>query len=149
MGPLVLLMSLIGCGARPQKGSQAPDFTLYDLQEKSVQLSQINQQSPVLLIFWATWCPSCVEEIPELNRLHQTKRSDGLKILAVNVQESQTQIKDFLKKNSIHYPIVLDSTGEVAEKYGIVGLPASVLLAKGGEILYYGFSLPHQIKELS
>ena len=97
----------------------------------------------------ASWCPSCVDEIPILNQWHQKYASSGaVSILGVNVLESRERIKTFLSDNSIDFPVLLDSDGETAEQYGISGLPVTVFLAKGGKILYYGFSLPENLEEL-
>lgn len=136
-----------GCN-RSAEHQQAPDFTLEPLEKTApVTLSALHQKSPVLLIFWATWCPSCVDEIPALNEIRSQYSEDQLQLLAVNVQESREQIAAFAKKHPMQYPILLDETGDVAARYGLVGLPASVLLAKGGEILYYGFSLPPNLDQ--
>ena len=146
-GLMAACFTLSGWASRPFQ--KAPDFSLPRLKGgPSVELSKITQNDPVLLIFWATWCPTCVEEIPALNALHKKHAFGGLRLLAVNVQESPEMLLDFIKTHPMSYPILLDQTGEVAEKYKIEGLPVSVLLAKGGEILYYGFSLPGNLDEL-
>lgn len=127
-------------------GSQAPGFALPNLAgEKQELVSWVNQKA-TLLIFWATWCPTCVEEIPTLNQW--AAQYPSLQILAINVQEPAKRVKAFAKKKKIDYPILLDEEGEVAEKYGLVGIPAAVLLSKGGKILYYGYSLPQNIESL-
>lgn len=142
------LFLFLNCGAG-SRNKIAPDFTLPSMakEQSPVTLSTLYQQTPVLLVFWATWCPSCVEEIPELNRLKAEYPEDKLQILSVNVQESRSRVSRFLKKNSMKYPVLLDEHGEVAGAYNLVGLPVSVLLAKGGEILYYGFSLPPNLDQ--
>ena len=135
-----------GAGSRNKIG---PDFTLPSAEKDrpSVTLSTLYQQTPVLLIFWATWCPTCIEEIPELNRLSAQYSEDQLKILSVNVQESRNRVQRFMKKNPMKYPVLLDEHGEASNAYNLVGLPVSVLLAKGWEILYYGFSLPPNLDQ--
>jgi cytochrome c-type biogenesis protein len=135
------------CGSSEKK--QAPDFTLPSAQQSQppVTLSALHRDTPVLLVFWATWCPTCVEEIPELNRLSHEYSEERLKIVAINVQESRRRVSRFMKEHAVKYPVILDETGEVTNSYGIVGLPVSVLLAKGGEILYYGFSLPPNLEQ--
>lgn len=140
----LFLTALAGCPS-VQKGKRAPDFSLPEIgTNKKVKLSEINSQKPVLIVFWATWCPSCMEEIPLLNDLYD-RGSSKLEILAVNVQESKNIIQDFLKKRPVKYRILQDSMGEIAMHYNVEGLPTSVLLAKGGEILYYGYELPRHL----
>ncbi len=98
-------------------------------------------------MFWASWCPSCVEEIPELKKLEAESSESGIEIVSVNVQESREDVDKFLKKKGITYRVALDEEGDVASRFGLVGLPAAVLLAKGGEILYYGFTLPENLEQ--
>ena len=127
-------------------GNQAPNFVLPNLAGEPVDLANLVREKPTLLVFWATWCPTCVEEIPLLNEW--SEKYPGLRILAVNVQEPRTHVSEFAKHHQIRYPVVLDEEGDVAHEYGLVGIPASVLLAKGGRVLYYGFALPHNIEQL-
>lgn len=140
---------LTSCGPSPGErllGNQAPDFSLPNLSKEEVELSKLVQEKPTMLVFWATWCPTCNEEIPVLNQW--VDRYPGLQIVAVNVQESPERVRAFAKKKKIRYSILLDEEGEVAQQYGLVGIPASVLLAKGGKVIYYGFSLPQNVEPL-
>ena len=144
----MVLFSVLGCASAKQ-GTQAPDFVLPSAADSSpVSLSTLEQQAPVLLIFWASWCPSCVEEIPQLRNIYEKYSNDKLQLVAVNVQESQKDVQAFIKDKGIPYMVLLDKDGSVAARYDVAGLPASVFLAKGGEILYYGFSLPAQLDSL-
>ncbi len=149
---LFLMFAEIGCVARSSEhiGAQAPDFTLPLVSDpkQKINLTETAKEGPVLLVFWASWCPTCVEEIPEVNHVYQEWSPKGLKILGVNVQEPQNDVLQFMKAQPIDYPVVLDEEGDVADKFGLVGLPSAVVLAKGGEIIYYGFSLPRNLSEL-
>ena len=127
-------------------GNQAPDFTLSNLKGEKVQLYKLTSEKPVMLVFWATWCPTCNEEIPVLNQW--VHLYPGLQIVGINVQESPERVQMFTEKKKFQYSVLLDEEGEVAEQYGLVGIPASVLIAKGGKIIYYGFSLPQNVDQL-
>ncbi len=130
-------------------GNKAPDFTLpLAGSAAQVTLSEINKDSPVLLVFWATWCPSCREEMPEISKWQETKTAKGLKILAVDVEEARTDVEAFIKEKKIKYPVLLDTEGKTANSYGLVGIPVVIYLEKGGEVLYYGFQLPQNIDAL-
>lgn len=137
---------LISPPTHPILGTQAPNFVLPGLDGKAVDLATVVNQKPTLLVFWATWCPTCIEEIPVLNEF--TNTYPGLQVLAVNVEEPRERVLAFSQKREIRYPIVLDEEGEVAQAYGLVGIPASLLLAKGGRVIYYGFTLPRNIEQL-
>lgn len=127
-------------------GNPAPNFTLPRLGSESVVLAEIVKEKPTLLVFWATWCPSCVEEVPLLNQWME--KYPDLQILAVNVEEPRERVAEFVEKHKIRYPVLLDETGEVASQYGLVGIPAAVLMARGGRVIYYGFVLPKNIEKL-
>lgn len=138
-----------GCAARTAPGilgQSAPNFVLPRLEGGEANLAEIVSQKPTLLVFWATWCPSCIEEIPLLNEW--AEKYPQLQILGIDVQESRERVGEFLKKREVRYPILLDEEAEVASQYGLVGIPATLLLAKGGRVIYYGFSLPENIEEL-
>lgn len=147
---LLLLAVFTGCDAENHL-KKAPDFTLGLLEDSSnkVTLSEMVRDQPVLLVFWATWCPSCRNEIPLLNAWHQKYEQHGdFQILAVNVQESREHVLKFKESNPFSYSSVMDEFGDVSALYGLSGVPVSVFLAKGGEIIYYGFGLPPNVEQL-
>ncbi|MBI4335889.1 MAG: TlpA family protein disulfide reductase, partial [Candidatus Omnitrophica bacterium] len=92
--------------------------------------------------FWATWCPSCREEIPELRDLNKEYKDKGLKILAVDIGESQKKVDSFAKQQGIEYTILLDLDNRVANQYGVMGIPTNILIDKEGNIAYRGTSPP-------
>ena len=111
---------------------EVPDFTLMDLDGEAVTLSQYKGQRPVLLVFWATWCPYCVEEMPNLVAL-QERYADRLQILAIDIQESHAKVASYASKRKLNFPILLDEDGDVSARYGVVGVPTLVLIDKEGK----------------
>lgn len=149
----VFTLLVLGTSCTPHLSGAAlpkvPDFELPALSGGGpVAFSKTNTENPVLLVFWASWCPSCVKEIPALNEIQKEFSPQGLKVLAVNVEESRQTILDFQKKHPMNYPILLDEEGDVAAKFGLAGIPASILAEKGGKVLYFGFSLPVNLEKL-
>ena len=116
----------------------APDFTLKALNGKSVTLSSYKNKKDVLLVFGATWCPHCVTEIPELKEVYKKYNDRDIELLYIDVQESSEKLSAFAKDHSIPYTVLLDSTGEVAKDYGVLGIPHQVIIAKDGTISYEG-----------
>lgn len=138
-----------GCSASVPAGplgNPAPNFILENLSGEKVELASLVRDKPALLVFWATWCPTCIEEIPVLNEW--VEKYPELRILGINYQEPRDRLRPFAEKRGIRYPILLDLEGEVAQQYGLVGIPAVVLVAQGGQVIYYGFSLPQDIDKL-
>lgn len=120
----------------------APDFTLKDLNGRDVRLSQYRGK-PVFLVFGATWCPQCREEIPEIKNIYSRYGPQGLVVLYIDVMESQSKVAAFVKKRSIPYPALLDTQGTVLDRYGIRGVPVKILIDRSGRIICWNCrSLP-------
>jgi peroxiredoxin len=112
-------------------GKPAPDFALPDVAGKSLRLSELRGQV-VLINLWATWCPPCIAEMPNLAAVYNAYKAEGFVILGVNDQERKETVLDFLAHNALPYPILLDPDSRVARAYGTDFLPASFLIDRGG-----------------
>ena len=121
-----------GCsrGAAAQ-GKPAPDFVPPDANGKLVRLSELRGQV-VLVNLWATWCPPCIAEMPDLAAIYNAHKAEGLVILGVNDQERKETVLGFLAHNALPYPILLDPDSRVARAYGVGFLPASFLIDRRG-----------------
>ncbi len=117
-------------------GSRAPDFTLATPDGKTIQLSSLRGRW-VFLNFWATWCPPCLDEMPDLQRLQNGELGtvpEGLTVLAVNKEETADQIKTFMADLRLSLPVVMDSENQVHIRYGIVSLPNTYLIDPAGVV---------------
>ena len=120
------------------------DFTLTDTNGKDVSLSRFIGKKPVLLAFWATWCPPCHEAVPLLNRMHtESPASGGIQILALDFMESRKKANAFIKRKQVTSPVLLDRTGQVARKYRVVGIPTYILIDRKGKVVYRGHDTPN------
>lgn len=115
----------------------APSFTLPDLKGDEVALEEVLRESHVLLVFWATWCPYCEEEIPALNRL-QEEYGEDLTVLAIDYKESREKVTSYADEQGMDYRILLDGDGSVFERYGVAATPTLILVRQSGEICYRG-----------
>lgn len=145
----VVVLSLsfinISCAQREgiSVGDKAPDFTLEDTGGNAVSLKDtVAASNSTLVVFWATWCPYCVKEIPELKKLDKEYKDKGLKILAVDIGESKAKVDSYAKGQGIEYTVLLDQNNKVANQYGIMGIPANILIGKDGTIKYKGTQPP-------
>ncbi|MDQ7824512.1 MAG: TlpA disulfide reductase family protein [Candidatus Eremiobacteraeota bacterium] len=125
-----------------QAPAKAPDFTLHDLKGDAITLSEVYGKKAVLLVFWATWCPSCREEIPELKKLAESMKGKNFEILAVSVKESAKTLQAFAEKEAIPYRVLNDWDGQVAKQYGLVGVPTNFIIDRKGAVHYSGHALP-------
>jgi len=135
--------------ASSSKKVQAIDFTLKSTTGRTVRLNHYRGKSPVLLVFWATWCPYCKTQIPSLIAMRKTYKSRELQILAIDV-DPRGKTEAFIKANDINYTVLYDAKTQGAKKasvsdlYNVRGIPMSVLIDENGQILYMGNKLPSQ-----
>jgi len=113
-------------------GSPAKDFP-FTLDGKASRLAALHGKI-VVLNFWATWCPPCVDEAPSLNALQQHIAPLGGTVLGVSVDEDQTAYDDFLKTYSISFPTYRDPSRKIALGYGSTMYPETYVIDKQGRI---------------
>jgi cytochrome c biogenesis protein CcmG/thiol:disulfide interchange protein DsbE len=140
---LLLTIGLSGCyhGSKPSSiGKAAPDFTVTD-SDRSVTLSQLRGKI-VVLNFWATWCPPCVEEMPSLVQMQKQMLGKGVIVLAVSVDDDADDYHKFLKDHGIDLLTVRDPgnksdqgvTAVVASRYGTFKFPETYIIDREGTI---------------
>lgn len=137
---LVSGVALAGCSGpslnpAPQVGRPAPDFQLPGLDGQPVSLSDLRGR-PVLINFWASWCPACRFEMPFIQEIYEDKEwSDkGLAILAVNIGESPSLVARFMEDYGLSFPVLLGTNNNVSRDYNIRGIPATFFIDKDGII---------------
>jgi thiol-disulfide isomerase/thioredoxin len=129
------LLEAMGMAKVPPKA--APDFSLPDTDGQQVSLQQYRGKV-VFLNFWATWCIPCREEMPVLERLHQTYHAQDLAIVSIDLKESADQVKIFFQKHSLSFPALLDQDGSVFRDYLVAGMPTTYLIDREGTLLARG-----------
>jgi peroxiredoxin len=112
---------------------QQLDFTLTDLQGKTWTLKDLRGKV-VLLNFWATWCPPCRKEMPDLEALYQRFESQGFVVLAIS-DEDAAKVTPFLAERNITYPVLLDPGGKVLAQLEIEGIPKSLVYDRSGKLV--------------
>jgi peroxiredoxin len=111
----------------------APDFTLRDLDGNLVALSNFRGK-PVYFNYWASWCPSCIDEMPIVQSVYDDWAKRGLVLFTVNAGEDLATVLDFMQKNHYTFPVLLDSQDKVDQEYNIYYIPVSVFVDKQGKI---------------
>jgi len=133
---LAATIILTGCpGTVEAAGEKAQDFSLKDINNRIVRLSDYGNKV-IILNFFATWCPPCKSEIPDFVELVKEYGDKGLVIIGVSVDNGDMEtIKNFAAQYNINYPILLDD-GLVSNAYGpIQGIPATFIIDKKGRIV--------------
>ena len=114
-------------------GEAAPDFTLSTLTPGSVLLRNYRRQV-VVLNFWATWCPPCVEETPSLENFAEQMRDQGVTVIGISVDQDRMAVQKFVERFHISYLIALDSDQGVANRYGTSKFPETYILDRDGRV---------------
>ncbi len=128
---LLIVLSACYSGTRPPRiGSVAPDFTLQDAQTK-VTLSQFRGQV-VVLNFWATWCPPCVEEMPSLVEMQRRMKAKGVTVLAVSIDVDESAYQKFVKDHAANLLTVRDPEQKTPMLYGTHGWPETFIIDRKG-----------------
>ncbi|OMP68283.1 redoxin domain-containing protein [Domibacillus epiphyticus] len=115
-----------------EQGEKAPDFTLKTIDGKEVNLSDYEGKK-VLINFWATWCPPCKAEMPHMQSFYDGE-PENVEILAVNLEEKEAKVSEFVKQYELTFPILLDEEGSVGETYEVYTIPTTYLLNEDGTV---------------
>ncbi len=127
---------IAGCDSeRPlvPNGEDAPDFELEHLNGSRVRLSDLRGQV-VAIRFWADWCRFCKKEMHELEPEYQRLAPQGLRLLAINVEQKRARVANTIKQIGISYDTLLDTDGAVSRDYGVIALPVTFLLDRKGVV---------------
>lgn len=110
-------------------GAKLPDFTLETLKGEKVNLRELEGKI-VVLNFWATWCPYCVQEMPDLQKLKEN--NDDMVLLTINVDEEKDKVEKYIKDGGYDFQVLLDKGGEISSQYFVTGLPATYFINEEG-----------------
>lgn len=122
--------------AAPQLlSAPAPDFALRSMSDSNVRLSEHLGQV-VLINFWATWCGSCRQQMPQLNELYAKYQRAGLVMFGINIDEDRTEAVEMAQTLEVTYPILFDARKEVSRAYALDSMPLTVLIDREGVVRY-------------
>lgn len=136
LGIAIAVSAILGLAeGSPGIGAHAPRFSLPGLDGKVYSLAEVTRAHRVTLVnFWATWCPPCRREVPELNAFYRAYKKRGVTVLAVNLKEARATVKAFAAKEAMPYPVLLDGAGKTASAYGVYAIPATYILDRRGVV---------------
>lgn len=118
-----------------QEGDKAPNFELVDLYESDLKhrLSDYEGKG-VFLNFWGTWCEPCKREMPAMSNQYAIYKDQGVEMLAINIAQTEFEVKNFIEGLDVHFPVAIDPTKDVMTQYNVGNLPATILVNPEGEI---------------
>ena len=125
---------------------QAGGFSLEDLSGRTVTLDSFKGHL-VLVAFFTTWCPSCQDEMPQLQQIYDKYRSREFYVLGINIRGARDEVKDFAKSYKLNFPIVLDEDGSVAMQFKVKYIPKIFIFDKSGKMIFQAQYLPMELIE--
>ncbi len=134
--PFAIALTLITATAfalRP--GARAPEIGLRDLSGRQITIAQLRGKV-VLVDFWASWCEPCAAEMPVLDRLHQQYGRQGFSVIGVSQDRDVANVRQFLGRHRVSFPIVHDASHQVAGRYSPGRMPSSYLIDRNGVVRF-------------
>lgn len=146
---LILVMAWPAFGRITGVGDVSPPFVLKTIDGSMVRSNDIKGKKPMFLVFWATWCSICREEIPNLKKIYSTFEPKGMGFVAINigVNDSLTRVKRFIAKYKIAYPVAFDEGSRVTKRFNIHGTPTIIIVDKRGIVRYRSASIPDDFEK--
>lgn len=123
-------------------GKPAPGFILERLEGGKLDIASHKDKNVVVLDFWATWCGPCVQAMPILAEVTDSMKDKGVVFYAVNLREDKAKVNGFLQNQGLDINVLFDTDGAVANKYGVTGIPQTVIIGKDGtvQVIHVGLS---------
>ena len=130
------------------KRRQQANFTLSDLQGKTWTLQELKGKV-VLVNFWATWCPPCRKEMPDLEKLYKEFAGQGFVVLSIS-DEDLAKVRPFIEKGKFSYPVLLDPGRKVNDEFVVEGIPKSFVYDRDGKLVAQSIDMrtEHQFREM-
>lgn len=147
----VFLAWLMACGTpappvSPVEGNTAPSISAMEISGAAFSLNQ-HRGTPVVLVFWASWCGPCRQETPEVAEL-VAHYGDRVSVVGVNAGESPAVAARAAQSWSISWPVVVDPDARIQQDYRVDAIPLVVMVDKVGVIRYRGLGMPHNATEI-
>lgn len=143
---LVLLWT--SCGWGLNVGDAIPDFSFRAF-DGTVASTESLRGKPILLVFWNTWCPTCMKDLPQVNRIHEAFGPKGLAVLAVNtaLNDSENRARAYWEKAGYAFQGGFDRYFEIGQAFGVFAVPTFFLIDSNGVVLYKQSTLPGDMEE--
>ncbi len=144
---LVLLWGAAAPAWSLDVGEPSPGFALETLEGQPVSLADFKDKSPVMIVFWATWCPICKKELPQIKKIAADFGPQGLAVLGINVgvNDSPRKAQAYHERYDLNYPVAFDHGSKVSRAFGVAGTPTVVILDKRGIVRYRAAAVPEDL----
>lgn len=135
---LILAFSWPGMSLAVGVGDRLPTFEAETLNGKTFRTNDLVDNQALFVVFWTTWCPQCLLEIPKIKKTFSEFEPKGMSFLAINagVNDSKKKAEHYVKRFEIPYPVVFDEGSKITRQMGVKGVPTVIIVDKKGIIRY-------------
>jgi len=143
---LILTCWVLFAAGNALSATAMPRFKLPDIMTGEVVDSKELNGTSLLVIFFATWCPPCIQEIPNLIELQNEYSSKNFSVIGLSVDQGENVVKKLVTKKGINYPVMMADNSVTREFGGVYGIPTSFLVNSRGNVVkkYTGY-VPHSV----
>ncbi len=134
---MLLIVAMAASGvAADLTGQKAPDFTIKTVDGGNVKLSELLEEGPVLLDFWATWCQPCKQALPHLDRIYTTYKDRGFTMLGISIDNTRSvsKVRPYVRGQGFDFPVGLDTDSEILRMFRGTNVPHTVLIGTDGMV---------------
>jgi thiol-disulfide isomerase/thioredoxin len=143
-----LFLSVLLAASPALAGTKMPHFNLADAVTGQKIDSETYSGKAKLVVFFATWCMPCMQEVPALMSLQKEYGNDDFSVVAISVDNNQANVESFINKNEVNYPVLMFNERVVSDFGGIPGLPTTFMVDKDDNVLKkYPGLVPHALLE--
>ncbi len=144
---LTALLLLVSITSALEVEDRAPGFSIEKMDGQVFNYKPGNSNDPILLVFWATWCPVCKEEVPAVNKIYHEFKDQGLKVLAIDVgiNDAPQKVAKYIKFYHLKYPVAFDQGSKITRQFGVQGTPTMVIIGRDGIIKYRSSAVPEDL----
>jgi len=145
---IIVLGTISGNSFALNVGDEIFDFKVKTIDGVEIMSADFKQKNPVMLVFWATWCPVCKEEIPKLKDIYETFHPRGMEILAINVgvNDSIGKVTRYVEKYKIMYPVIFEEGRRLTKKFNVLGTPTILIIDSRGVVQYRSAKIPDDLE---
>ena len=134
---------------RPSRENTPLPWELKDADGNTVKLADHVGKKGILMVFFATWCPHCMAEVPQLIEFSKKYEKQPVEVIAIAINQPEQAIKQFIKARDVNYTVVLDSDAAVAKQYNVPGIPLNIGIDGAGSIILREHALPKDMDEFA
>ena len=132
----------------PLIGQKAPDFTLNSIYQKKLNLTTMRNGKPVIIFFWATWCPHCRVQLDTIHNSQADLEAKGVQVALVDLGESAKLVQAYMSANHMTMDVFLDEDGSVSDAYGVIGIPTFIFVNAEGVVRAVENDIPENYEQI-